>query len=325
MTPLDARDATAPVPQSFSITTYPNPFNSSVRIDYELPHASDARVSIYNTLGEEVTTLFDGRANAGTHTLSWSPNAASGVYFVKLFLTISYPARKYCMFDNSPRLIRRVSRRDYFLCWFACLLLTTACFSQPAEGPFHLYTDYSSAIVGEPVFYIRSQTTAKLFYLKRLGNQREFIYRDYILPWRQFSSDEQVQFAVDQYSVLRDVKADHDYWAAEVYFSSVDLRYYFGNTTLERANLGRWYLFVIRWDWRGTHTDSCLAWQRHLECYYSCIWNWSRWCSFQILRLDQKLRTWVSGNLASAVRHDPCSPSIHIRSMPYYCGLLCGH
>lgn len=72
------------VPQVFSLTTYPNPFNSTVRIDYELPRASDIQVNIYNTLGEEVATLFDGRSNAGTHSLSWSPNTASGVYFVKL-------------------------------------------------------------------------------------------------------------------------------------------------------------------------------------------------------------------------------------------------
>ncbi len=74
----------SPIAHDFALSTYPNPFNSTVRIDYELPRASDARVSIYNTLGEEVATLFNGHANAGTHTLSWSPNAASGVYFVKL-------------------------------------------------------------------------------------------------------------------------------------------------------------------------------------------------------------------------------------------------
>jgi len=83
-TPLDVNEISTPVPQSISLSTYPNPFNSSVRIDYELPRASDARASIYNTLGEEVATLFDGHTNAGTHTLSWSPNSASGVYFVKL-------------------------------------------------------------------------------------------------------------------------------------------------------------------------------------------------------------------------------------------------
>jgi len=83
-TPLDASEPPVPIAKNFSLTTYPNPFNSTVRIDYELPRASDIQVSIYNTLGEEVATLFKGRSNAGTHSLSWSPNSASGVYFVKL-------------------------------------------------------------------------------------------------------------------------------------------------------------------------------------------------------------------------------------------------
>lgn len=81
--PLDAQEPPI-LPSEFSLTTYPNPFNSTVRIDFELPRASDVRVSIFNTLGEQVATLFNGHTSAGTHTLSWSPNSASGVYFVKL-------------------------------------------------------------------------------------------------------------------------------------------------------------------------------------------------------------------------------------------------
>ncbi|MBL0062828.1 MAG: T9SS type A sorting domain-containing protein [bacterium] len=72
------------LPNDFSLSTYPNPFNSTVRIDYELSKSSDVQVSIFNTLGQQVATLFNGHTNAGTHTLNWSPDAASGVYFVKL-------------------------------------------------------------------------------------------------------------------------------------------------------------------------------------------------------------------------------------------------
>jgi len=82
--PLNTHNSSPQIPTDISLSTYPNPFNSSVRIDYDLPRASDVQLSIYNILGEEVTTLFDGHAIAGTHTLSWSPNAASGVYFIKL-------------------------------------------------------------------------------------------------------------------------------------------------------------------------------------------------------------------------------------------------
>lgn len=84
LTPLNTHEYSVPVPQEISLATYPNPFNSTVRIDYELPRATDVHLSIFNTLGQEVATLYDGHTNAGSHTLSWSPNAASGVYFVKL-------------------------------------------------------------------------------------------------------------------------------------------------------------------------------------------------------------------------------------------------
>lgn len=72
------------VPQGYSLSTYPNPFNSTVRIDYELPRASDVELTVHNTLGQQVASLFSGRAQAGAHSVSWSPDAASGVYFVKL-------------------------------------------------------------------------------------------------------------------------------------------------------------------------------------------------------------------------------------------------
>ena len=87
-------EPSATFPTDFSLTTFPNPFNASVRIDYELPRASDVRVSIHNTLGQQVATLFNGRANAGTHTLNWSPETASGVYLVKLVSGTFVTSRK---------------------------------------------------------------------------------------------------------------------------------------------------------------------------------------------------------------------------------------
>lgn len=84
LTPLDSRESLAPIPQSISLTAYPNPFNASVQIEYELPRAGEVELSIYNTLGQQVATLFNGRVTAGAHALNWSPDAASGVYFVKL-------------------------------------------------------------------------------------------------------------------------------------------------------------------------------------------------------------------------------------------------
>ncbi|MBK6765245.1 MAG: T9SS type A sorting domain-containing protein [bacterium] len=84
LTPLDSRDAPAPIPYELSLSAYPNPFNSTVHIDYDLPPTNDAELTVHNTLGQKVATLFSGRAPAGAHSVNWSPDVASGVYFVRL-------------------------------------------------------------------------------------------------------------------------------------------------------------------------------------------------------------------------------------------------
>ena len=64
---------------------YPNPFNPSTNINFTLPAASNATLSIYNLLGQKVATLIDGRLSAGAHSVQFNArNLASGVYFYQL-------------------------------------------------------------------------------------------------------------------------------------------------------------------------------------------------------------------------------------------------
>jgi len=73
-------------PGNFSLAqNYPNPFNPVTVVRYALPVAGYAKIMIYNSLGQKVTTLVDGYTEAGTHDASF--NAAgfpSGVYFYTL-------------------------------------------------------------------------------------------------------------------------------------------------------------------------------------------------------------------------------------------------
>ncbi len=69
-------------PQDHTLSTYPNPFNSTVTIRYELSSSAEVRVSIFNLLGEKVAVLQDSRQSAGAHSVTWSPGVSSGIYLV---------------------------------------------------------------------------------------------------------------------------------------------------------------------------------------------------------------------------------------------------
>lgn len=71
-------------PSSFSLSTFPNPFNSTLQIEYEMPKRAEIELSIHNVLGQRVEVLESGMTAAGAHRTSWSPASAGGIYFVTL-------------------------------------------------------------------------------------------------------------------------------------------------------------------------------------------------------------------------------------------------
>ena len=46
---------------------YPNPFNPSTTIKFGLPEKSDVVITVYNSLGAEVATLFNEVREAGSY------------------------------------------------------------------------------------------------------------------------------------------------------------------------------------------------------------------------------------------------------------------
>ncbi|RKY55696.1 MAG: hypothetical protein DRP96_12205 [Candidatus Neomarinimicrobiota bacterium] len=68
---------------------YPNPFNPSTTIAYDLPVAGKVKIVIYDILGREVRSLLDEFQAAGHYTLCWDGRnnrdnlVAAGIYIVR--------------------------------------------------------------------------------------------------------------------------------------------------------------------------------------------------------------------------------------------------
>lgn len=79
-------DPNGSLPTAFALEqNYPNPFNPSTRIDFALPQQADVRITVFNTLGQQVDRLVQGRMEAGYHSVPFDAHDLSaGLYFYKL-------------------------------------------------------------------------------------------------------------------------------------------------------------------------------------------------------------------------------------------------
>jgi len=73
-------------PSAFMLhPNYPNPFNAATTISYTLDQPAHVQLSIYNVLGQHITTPVNAPQPAGTHTVTWhAEGEPSGVYFIVL-------------------------------------------------------------------------------------------------------------------------------------------------------------------------------------------------------------------------------------------------
>ena len=79
------------LPARFALRpNYPNPFNPSTIIPYQLAASSAVRLEVFNLLGQRITTLVDGERPAGFHTATWHATdgagraVAAGVYLYRM-------------------------------------------------------------------------------------------------------------------------------------------------------------------------------------------------------------------------------------------------
>jgi len=74
------------IPSEFTLSqNYPNPFNPTTQIKYSVPQTGQVSLKVYNTLGQEVATLYNGVQSAGNYRATFDGKGlASGLYLYRL-------------------------------------------------------------------------------------------------------------------------------------------------------------------------------------------------------------------------------------------------
>jgi hypothetical protein len=77
-------------PLHFTISrNYPNPFNRTTQIDYQVPEDNHISIVIYDLMGREVRTLMDKVQSKGYYDIEWNGESdhgefvSTGVYFLQ--------------------------------------------------------------------------------------------------------------------------------------------------------------------------------------------------------------------------------------------------
>lgn len=75
------------IPSYFDLRNYPNPFNPSTKIQFQLPTAGKTKIAVYQENGQIISTILNKYLPAGNHTVNFSleklknHSIASGVYY----------------------------------------------------------------------------------------------------------------------------------------------------------------------------------------------------------------------------------------------------
>ncbi len=73
------------VDEFYIFPNYPNPFNSSTKIEYNLPRTEKVKIEVFNILGQRIETLINKSMPAGSNEVEFTAkDLPSGVYYYKI-------------------------------------------------------------------------------------------------------------------------------------------------------------------------------------------------------------------------------------------------
>jgi len=83
---IGIRTISTEIPENFSLSqNFPNPFNPSTNIRYDLPKNGFVKLVVFDELGREIETLVNEKQTTGTYEATFNASQyPSGVYFYKL-------------------------------------------------------------------------------------------------------------------------------------------------------------------------------------------------------------------------------------------------
>ena len=74
------------IPSEFKVyDAYPNPFNPTTKIKFDVPKATSMQIIVFDVTGRQVDRVFDGNISAGTFEYTWKAEKFnSGVYILRV-------------------------------------------------------------------------------------------------------------------------------------------------------------------------------------------------------------------------------------------------
>jgi len=95
--PVNIEQNAEKIPNAFEVyPNYPNPFNPTTTITFDLLKSNEVSLKVFNILGEEMATLVSDRLPAGSYSFEWSRTSgiASGIYLYRLQAGDYFETRK---------------------------------------------------------------------------------------------------------------------------------------------------------------------------------------------------------------------------------------
>ena len=95
------------LPEQFALgPNYPNPFNPSTTIPYQLAASAQVRLEVFNLLGQHIATLVEEERPAGFHTATWHAvdgagrAAGAGIYIYRMTVGVESQTGRMVLLDG---------------------------------------------------------------------------------------------------------------------------------------------------------------------------------------------------------------------------------